>query len=82
METDLNSIMVTSGYILTIFGGLSALAVGHYYSRKASVENKPTQAEFNRGIILFTVACFGFGSWNRVCPIYSIFSRPGISISD
>ena len=58
METDLNSMIVTVGYTVLIFGGLSALVVGHYYSRKASSKNKLTQAEFNRGIIIFTVACF------------------------
>ena len=58
VETDVNSIIVTVGYILTILGLLSALAVGHYYIRKASGKKKLTRTEFNQGTILFAGAMF------------------------
>ncbi len=58
LEIDVNSIIVTIGVIVTILGSLSGLAVGHYYSRKASGKKNLTRAEFNRGIILFTTTFF------------------------
>lgn len=58
METDLSSSIVTFSYIVSIFGIIAGLVVGHYYTRKASRQKKLTRSEFKKGTILFTIASF------------------------
>jgi hypothetical protein len=58
MESDLNSILMYIGAAISIFGGLSGLIVGDYYTRKAVRQKKLTRSEFKKGTILFTITSF------------------------